>query len=108
MNECPTRFTSADTACALDRLGHGPGGADVVDHLAARLLRSIDSAKSAVMKSPGHELAGVVDEEAAVGVTVVRDAEIGALRSASSRDELAVLGQQRVGLVMGNEPSGSK
>ena len=47
--------------------------------------RASTRASSAVTKSPGHELARVVDEEAAVGVAVVGDAEVGALRRASSR-----------------------
>ena len=47
------------------------------------------------------ELAGVVDEEAAVGVAVPGDAEVGALLEHLVDDELAVLLQQRVGLVVG-------
>ena len=37
------------------------------------------SASSAVMKSPGDELAGAIDEEAAVGVAVPGDADVGPL-----------------------------
>ena len=40
---------------------------------------STDSASSAVAKSPGTNSPRVVDEEAAVGVAVERDAEVGAL-----------------------------
>ena len=40
---------------------------------------STASAKSAVDEVARHELARVVDEEAAVGVAVERDAEVGAL-----------------------------
>ena len=48
-----------------------------------------------------HELAGAVDEEAAVGVAVPGDPEVGAGLAHLGDDELAVLGQQRVGLVVG-------
>ena len=48
----------------------------------------------------GDELARVVDEEAAVGVPVEGDAEVGALLERLLHDELAVLRQQRVRLVV--------
>ena len=46
------------------------------------------------------ELAGVVDEEAAVSVSVVGDAEIGALAAGPLHDEGAVLREERVRLVV--------
>ena len=49
----------------------------------------------------GDELARLVDEEAAVGVAVPGDAEVGALLAHLVDDERAVLGQQRVRLVVG-------
>ena len=49
----------------------------------------------------GDELAGAVDEEAAVGVAVPGDPEVGAGLDHLADDELAVLGQQRVRLVVG-------
>ena len=52
-------------------------------------------------KSPSTNSPVVVDEEAAVGVAVPGDAEVGALLDDLAHDELAVLGQQRVGLVVG-------
>ena len=52
------------------------------------------------MKSPGHELAGVVDEEAAIGVAVVGDPEVGPGLPRALDDELAVLGEERVRLVV--------
>ena len=67
-------------------------------------LRSSDSASSAVRKSPAHELAGVVDEEAAVGVPVPGDPEVGALLAHLLDDEAPVLLQQRVGFVVGEVP----
>ncbi len=62
---------------------------------------SSDSASSAVRKSPSTNAPGVVDEEAAVGVPVPRDPEVGAGREHLVDRELPVLGQQRVGLVVG-------
>ena len=53
-----------------------------------------------------HELAGVVDEEAAVGVAVVGHPERGALLARAAHDELAVLRQQRVRLVVRERPVG--
>ena len=47
------------------------------------------------------ERALLVDEEAAVGVAVPGDPEVGLLVDDLAHDELAVLGQQRVGLVVG-------
>ena len=47
--------------------------------LAPGSFASTASANSAVAKSPGTNSPRVVDEEAAVGVAVERDAEIGAL-----------------------------
>ena len=52
------------------------------------------------------ELAGVVDEEAAVGVAVEGDAEVGLLLQDFGHDELAVLGQKRVRLVVGEAAVG--
>ncbi len=78
MNAWPTRLISATAAGGLDRLGHGPGRAHVVDDRAARLLAEDRLGEERGHEVAGHELAGVVDEEAAVGVAVVRDAEVGA------------------------------
>ena len=47
------------------------------------------------------EVAGVVDEEAAVGVAVPGDPEVGALVEHPIDHELAILRQQRVRLVVG-------
>ena len=68
-----------------DRSRHGPARPHVVEDGSAGLFPSITSASSAVTKSPGHELAGVVDEEAAVGVAVVGDTEIGAFLARLAR-----------------------
>ena len=73
------------TAGALDRLGDGTARAHVVDDLAAALLPEDRLGEQRRDEVAGDELAGVVDEEAAVGVAVVGDPEVGALLDASSR-----------------------
>ena len=75
----PTRLSERHAAGALDRLGNRPARAHVVDDLAAGLLLENRLGEQRRDEVAGHELAGVVDEEAAVGVAVVRDAEVGAL-----------------------------
>ena len=52
------------------------------------------------MKSPGDELAGAVDEEAAVGVAVPGDADVGLLGDDALDDVAPVLLDQRVGFVV--------
>ena len=52
----------------------------------------------------GHELAALVDEEAAVGVAVPGDAEIGVLGHDALAYLAAVLLEQRIGLVVGEVP----
>jgi hypothetical protein len=54
----------------------------------------------------GDERTGVVDEEAAIGVAVPRDAEIRAARAHPLDDQLPVLGQKRIGLMVGKVPVG--
>ena len=66
-------------AGALDRLRHGPARAHVVDHLCAGLLLEHALGEQRGREVAGDELARVVDEEAAVGVAVEGDAEVGAL-----------------------------
>ena len=96
----PDAVHERDAAGALDRLRHRPARAHVVDDLRARLLLEDDSANSAVTKSPGTNSPRVVDEEAAVGVAVEGHAEVGLLLERLAHDELAVLGQERVRLVV--------
>ena len=69
---------------------------------------STSPASSAVAKSPGHELAAVVDEEAPVGVAVERDAEIGALLERLRTMNSRFSGSSGFGSWFGNDPSGSK
>ena len=80
-----------DASGALDRLGHCPARADVVDHLRAGLSLEHALGEQRRDEVSGDELAGVVDEEAAVGVPVEGDPEPGALLSRARDDELAVL-----------------
>ncbi len=100
MYACPTRFTSGIAAGALDRLRHGPARAHVVDDLRAGLFLQDELGEQRGHEVAGDELAGVVDEEAAVGVAVEGHAEVGVLLDRHAHDELAVLGQERVRLVV--------
>ena len=88
-------------AVGLDRVGHGAAGADVVDDPRAGLLGEHAVGEQRGEEVAVDELAPVVDEEAAVGVPVPGDPEVGALGEHAVDDELAVLGQQRVRLVVG-------
>ena len=67
---------------------------------AAGLLREDRLGEEGRGEVAGDELAGVVHEEAAVGVPVERDAEVGVLLERLPHDELTVLRQQRVRLVV--------
>src|SRR4029077_4986053 len=79
-------------AVALDRLGNCAARAHVVDDLRAGLLREDTLGEQGRDEVPRDELSRVVDEEAAVGVAVERDAEIGPLFERLAHHELAVLG----------------
>ena len=97
-----------DPARLLDRARHGPARADVVDHLRARLLREHRLREERGDEVAGDELARVVDEEAAVGVAVVGDAEVGALGAVFSTMNARFSGSSGFGSWFGNDPSGSK
>ena len=89
---------------ADNRVGDRARGADVIEDRGAGLLD-----EQVLREDRGHEvavdeLAGVVDEEAAIRVPVPGDAEVGARLQDLVDDELAVLRQQRVGLVIGEVP----
>src|SRR5512133_995196 len=79
---------------------YGRARADVVDDLRARLLRQHRLGEERGGEVAGDELARVVDEEAAIGVPVEGGSEVGLLLEGLADDELAVLGQQRVGRVV--------
>ena len=100
MNAWPTRLIERDPACARDRLRHGPARAHVVDHLRARVLLQHRLGEERRHEVARDELAGVVDEEAPVGVAVEGRAEVGAVLAHLADHELAVLGEERVRLVV--------
>ncbi len=93
-----------DPAGLLDRAGHRPARAHVVDDLRPGLLGEHRPGEQGRDEVARHELPRVVDEEAAVGVAVVGDPEVGALRPRLLDDERAVLGEQRVRLVVRERP----
>src|SRR5207253_2169503 len=68
-------------------------------HLSPRLLLEDRLCEQGGDEVARDEVARVVDEEAAVRVSVVGDAEIAAFVARLRDDELAVLGEQRVRLV---------
>src|SRR4051812_31958644 len=74
-----------------DGLGHGAARAHVVEDRRARLLAHQRLAEQRGEEVAVDEAAGVVDEEAAVGVAVPGDPEVGALRAHLLDDEAAVL-----------------
>ena len=97
----PDAVDERAAAEALTVSGHRAGGADVVEDVGAGDLLEDRRGQQRGEEVAVHELAGAVDEEAAVGVAVPRDPEVGALLAHLAHDELAVLGQQRVRLVVG-------
>ena len=81
----------------LDRVA----GAQVVDDRRARVLQQERLGEQRRDEVAGDELAGAVDEEAAVGVAVPRDADVGLLpRSPRSVMSRAVLLDERIGFVV--------
>jgi hypothetical protein len=91
-----------DAARARDDVGHGARRADVVED-----RRAVVSLGEEVLGQDGGEEVAVdeaprvVDEEAAIGVAVPRDPEVGPGLVHLVDDEAAVLLEQRVGLVVG-------
>ena len=100
-NAWPTRLGCARAAGLRDRVGDRAAGAHVVEDRLAGALAQQRLGEQRGEEVAVDERAGVVDEEAAVGVAVPGDAEVGLLLDDLAHDELAVLGQQRVGLVVG-------
>ena len=83
------------------QVAHGARGAHVVEDRGAGLLLQHRLGQQGGQEVAVHERAGVVDEEAAVGVAVPGDPQVGPLGQHLVDDEPAVLLQQRVGLVVG-------
>ena len=90
-----------DPANPRDHVANRPRRPHVVEDRRARLLAQDRLRKQRGQEVAGHELAGVVDEEAAVAVAVPGDTEIGACLADLVDDEAAVLLEQRVRLVVG-------
>ena len=98
---CPTRLSSGTPPLARDHVGHGAAGAQVVEDLRAGVLEQQRLGEQRGDEVAGHELAVLVDEEAAVGVAVPGDAQVGLLGHHALADLAAVLLEQRVGRVVG-------
>ena len=96
-------------ARTLDRLRHGPARTHVVEDLLARMLGQDRLGEERGHEVARNELARVVDEEAAVGVAVVRDTEVGAaLSSTFATMNSRFSGRSGFGSWFGKLPSGSK
>src|SRR3954452_16075138 len=93
-------------AGASDRVRHGARGAGVVEDRRAGLLLQQVLGEHGREEVAVDEAPGVVDEEAAVGVAVPGDAEVGAGLAHLVDDEAPVLLEQRVGLVVREFPVG--
>ena len=99
-NAWPTRFISAVPPYFADDVLHRVAGADVVDDLRARVLEQERLGQQRRDEVAGDELAAAVDEEAAVGVAVPRDADVRLLLDHALDDVAAVLLDERVGFVV--------
>ena len=84
MKAWPTRFISGRAAVARDRVAHGVARAQVVDDRRARVLQQERLGEQRGDEVARDELAGAVDEEAAVGVAVPRDPDVGLLATTRS------------------------
>ena len=79
---------------------HRVAGAQVVDDRRAGVLQQEGLGQQRRDEVAGDELAAAVDEEAAVGVAVPGDADVGLLGDDALDDVRAVLFDERVGLVV--------
>ena len=100
----PDAVEQRHAAVGGDHVRHGAAGAQVVEDLRARVLEQQRLGEQRGDEVAGHELAVLVDEEAAVGVAVPGDAEVGLLGHHALADLAAVLLEQRVGRVVGERP----
>ena len=91
-------------AHARDDVAYGVAGAQVVHDLRARVLQKECLGQQGRDEVARHELAGAVDEEAAIGVAVPRDADVGFLADNAFDDVRAVFFDQRVGFVVRKAP----
>ena len=87
-----------------DRVLDGAARADVVEDRLARVAAQERAREQRGDEVAGRELSAVVDEEAAVGVAVEDDPEVGAALAHLLDDQIAVFRQQRVRPVAGEGP----
>ena len=92
------------SARRLHAVAHGARGAHVVDDAGPGLVAHDGLAEQRGHEVAGHELPGVVDEEAAVRVAVPGDAEVGLLRDDPLHDLAAVRLLERIGRMVGEGP----
>ena len=97
----PDAVDERGAARGRDRVGDRARGAHVVEDVRAGVRLQHRAREQRAEEVAVDELPAAVDEEAAVGVAVPGDAEVGALGAHLVDHEAAVLGQQRVGLVVG-------
>ncbi len=97
----PDPVDVSGSAVRGDGVGDGAAGADVVEDVGPRDLLQDELGEQRRQEISVDELALVVDEEAAVGVAVPGDPDVGPLGPDSIDDELAVLGQERIRFVVG-------
>ena len=88
-------------AVLADDVLHGIARADVVENRRAGTLHQERFGEQCRHEIPGDELAGAVDEEAAIGITIPGDADVGLLLHHALDDVAAILFDERVGLVVG-------
>ena len=91
-----------------DGVGDRAGGAHVVEDRLVGLVRQQRLRQQRGEEVAVHEAPGVVDEEAAVGIPVPRNPEVGAAGGARSTIAPPVLWQQRIGLVVGEAAVGTQ
>ena len=101
---CPTRLTNACPPACSTVSGTALRGAHVVQDRLAGVGAQQRLGQQRGEEVARDELARVVDEEAAVGVPVPGDPEVGTPLLDLLDDEAAVLLQQRVGFVVGEVP----
>ena len=89
-----------------DRVGHRARGAHVVEDRLARALAQQRLGEQRREEVAVDERARLVDEEAAVGVAVPGDAEVGAGLAHALDDQLRFSGSSGLGSWSGKLPSG--
>jgi len=91
-------------AIARDDVFHGVAGAQVVDDRRARRLQQKRLGQERGDEISRDELAGPVDEEAAIGIAVPRDADIGLFGDDALHDVAPILLDEGIGLVVRKAP----